>query len=263
MISDFEFRISDCRRSGTSLSRRQSFTLIELLVVVAIIAVLVAVLLPALSAAREAGRLVTCGSNLHQIGLALNTYAESNNGYSPTISPDSQPWTNTHIWNGWVNQPYGLALYYTGKHLGTAKVLYCPSQVAPYAFDYHRQWPYPGENNWGSSWICRAGYDALPYYDAENGWLWSMKIEYYHSPPSTLSQIPFGPQLAYAYDIFCTDSSIHDNVHRGQWNVVFADAHVGVYRESERGPLLERVAGSLTDSWPNAGYYRDLLQLAY
>jgi prepilin-type N-terminal cleavage/methylation domain-containing protein len=53
---------------------RQGFTLVELLVVIAILAVLAAVLFPIVSAARRSARTVTCASNLHQIGLALQLY---------------------------------------------------------------------------------------------------------------------------------------------------------------------------------------------
>lgn len=57
---------------------RRGFTLIELLVVIAIIALLIAILLPALGQAREAGRSAVCMSNLKQMGLAANTYANDN-----------------------------------------------------------------------------------------------------------------------------------------------------------------------------------------
>ena len=55
------------------------FTLIELLVVIAIIAILAAMLLPALSAARASAMSSTCISNLKQLGLAANLYADDNN----------------------------------------------------------------------------------------------------------------------------------------------------------------------------------------
>jgi len=57
--------------------------LIELLVVIAIIGILASMLMPALWAAREAGRKAHCKNNLHQIGIAIVTYSESNDEFYP------------------------------------------------------------------------------------------------------------------------------------------------------------------------------------
>ncbi len=73
---------SACRRGGA-----KGFTLIELLVVIAIIAILAAMLLPALSSARSSAKRASCASNLKNLGLAANMYADSNNDYVlPTIN---------------------------------------------------------------------------------------------------------------------------------------------------------------------------------
>jgi prepilin-type N-terminal cleavage/methylation domain-containing protein len=64
--------------------RRSGFTLIELLVVVAIIALLIAILLPSLARAKNQAKKTACASNMHQIGIALNTYgAEYENNLPP------------------------------------------------------------------------------------------------------------------------------------------------------------------------------------
>jgi len=62
---------------------RRAFTLIELLVVISIIALLVSILVPALREAREQARRVMCASNLRQIGMMHEFYAEDNNGHFP------------------------------------------------------------------------------------------------------------------------------------------------------------------------------------
>ena len=54
---------------------KHGFTLVELLVVVTIIVVLIALLVPALDQAVYQAELAVCGSNLHNVGVGVNTYA--------------------------------------------------------------------------------------------------------------------------------------------------------------------------------------------
>jgi prepilin-type N-terminal cleavage/methylation domain-containing protein/prepilin-type processing-associated H-X9-DG protein len=111
-------------------ARRRGFTLIELLVVVAIIAVLAALLLPALGSARERGRMSVCASNLKQISLAVQLYADDHNGaivpgqYGGGGTPVTATWPSILVRFGYVEAPYAPA----DNVLSTAaSVFRCPS----------------------------------------------------------------------------------------------------------------------------------------
>jgi prepilin-type N-terminal cleavage/methylation domain-containing protein/prepilin-type processing-associated H-X9-DG protein len=64
--------------------RTRGFTLVELLVVMAIVGVLVALLLPAVQSARESARRTSCANNLHQIGVALQSFHDAHQKLPPS-----------------------------------------------------------------------------------------------------------------------------------------------------------------------------------
>jgi hypothetical protein len=62
------------------------------MVVIGVIALLVALILPTLSRAREAARRTRCAANLHNIGVACQSFAHEHDGYYPMCykMPDTQ-----------------------------------------------------------------------------------------------------------------------------------------------------------------------------
>ena len=69
------------RQAGSK--HKSGFTLIEVLVVVAIIGVLAALLFPVFASAREKARASSCLSNYHQIGIAIQMYAQDSDDKTP------------------------------------------------------------------------------------------------------------------------------------------------------------------------------------
>ncbi|MEX0978004.1 MAG: DUF1559 domain-containing protein [Pirellulales bacterium] len=143
-------------------SMRRGFTLIELLVVIAIIGLLVALLLPAIQAARESARRTHCLTNLEQIGLALQHYADAHRRLPPASTSDvdfgvwsfaADPNIHLHSWrslilpfvedstlHGMVD--YTISALAPGNRLAAATVvtLYrCPSFDG---FDFSREKKY-------------------------------------------------------------------------------------------------------------------------
>ncbi|MGD0572520.1 MAG: type II secretion system protein [Sedimentisphaerales bacterium] len=74
-------RISKRKRS---IMQQLGFTLVELLVVIAIIALLMGILLPSLNKARQTAYCAKTGGNLHNVGLAIETFSADYGSYPPS-----------------------------------------------------------------------------------------------------------------------------------------------------------------------------------
>jgi prepilin-type N-terminal cleavage/methylation domain-containing protein len=113
---------------------RAGFTLIELLVVIAIIAILAAILLPALQSAKAAGRKVACGSNLHQLGVAMKTYqTEQNERLFGNLYLDEGLWSEAewgvakkNLWIYKLYQPPNFNVPNRVKYLDNPDIFRCP-----------------------------------------------------------------------------------------------------------------------------------------
>jgi prepilin-type N-terminal cleavage/methylation domain-containing protein len=195
--------------------RKRAFTLVELLVVIGIIALLIAILLPALNKAREAAKRIACLSNMRQVVMEMQMYAQEYNDFAPL----SYQWTdrgNTgYLWLStgrtgfsWT-QTTGFTDWgrlYAYHYMRMPEIYYCISEQSaslmlrqnqwdPITTTHPNQWP-PGFWNLagspptGTSWgnaNTRAGYCVRPVAAAGNASAstYAFSTQWFQDPPVT------------------------------------------------------------------------------
>ena len=201
---------------------RKGFTLIELLVVIAIIAILAAILFPVFAKAREKARQASCASNLKQIGLAFNMYAQDYDGLYVPKCFDQSATDMSRYWYNLIN-PY----------VKNTQLFRCPS----------RPWT-------GTKCACSAGEDRPnnPSYDMPCSGVGttdrSMGIR---GGGRAETDVPLPAGTIYASDLYCSATNmgaITDGAsvinrmanaaskrHNDGYNAVFVDGHVKWLKE--------------------------------
>lgn len=133
----------------------RGFSLIDVLVTISVMGVLIAILAPSLRGVRERARQVQCASNLRQIGLGLNMYADNHRGLLPPSvfanDPTSERSSQTgagnpremmvlHLGDDVPNNWDGLGVLVADEYL-THLVFYCPSHTGYHPIDrYEDSW---------------------------------------------------------------------------------------------------------------------------
>ena len=220
--------MSDRRTDGAGASEprpfRKAFTLIELLVVIAIIALLVSLLVPSLKVAKRMAEQALCMSNQRQIAIALNYYATDDDGGH---FPPAPGWANSSLMfevyrgppfdrggvgfeDGW----FGLGLLFSTRTLDTERVLYCPSQIAP--FTYPEGWT---STIW-SGRHCRVSSYIYRMFGQRSGGITQEMIEEHRK--LTLWTMP--PRFALSSDLFSSDKNWVHRIPIGL-GIAFADGH--------------------------------------
>lgn len=227
----------------------RGFTLIEVLVVVAIIALLISILAPSLAAARRQARSTLCLSNVRQLGVASQMYANSWKGMLVDFGlahggsvDESKTWLNS------LRREYGQKL-----------VARCPDDQSPYWTQ-----PYPGTTQ-----KRRASYGVNEYLTGRlAGYERFRKIEAIRRPATTILFCELTHLGEYAVSdhvhpvnwvlnpLAEARKQIEPDLHSGKANYAYADAHAESARFEQTFKIKgrQRVGATMVFDWGHNMY---------
>ena len=218
--------------------QQKGFTLIELLVVIAIIAILAGMLLPALSKAKGKAKQIQCASNLRQLMMALQMYADDHDDQIPPRISFGPNWMNA------------LQPYYNDQNL-----IRCPTD-GPEA---KRSYLINGFNDYFAVTLSK------PEFEEFKEWRGSQKMKLV-SVPEPSETIMFGEKKKERQDVHmdfyqgegndveAIDQNKHnssgDQSKSGGSNFAFVDGSVRLLKYG--ASLSPKNLWAVTDQWRNA-----------
>jgi len=127
---------------------RRGFSLLELLVVLGVTWLLIALLMPAFARLRESARRVGCASNMHQIAIALESFARENRNrfphsyYAGDQRREARPQDMMILNRGtWGDTWDGVGRLYSQNYLSDPGAFYCPSHTGEHPIErYQNFW---------------------------------------------------------------------------------------------------------------------------
>ena len=225
--------------------RVDGFTLIEALVVISIIALLIAILMPALRSAREVAQGVRGLSNMRQIGIGIEAYA---NDFDDQIGPryTAEP--------SYSPERYWASRLYVANYINAPDIFFCPVWPASSlvdatddnianAIDGFPPFRAPNQTLGMRNWT-RPGFSGS-LGDEYNAFKKRLEIvspsEFFIVADSSWLAASYGGAQGYGLTPGNINQAIHTR-HSGSANTLFIDGHA-VAKQSEYFLLLDTTQG--------------------